>query len=85
MILDGAVKRDLPWYRNNPPLLPFETLRWAGFQAGGPGANHARQDPMMNHAAASKPFEEFDFEPCAFIRRSVRVLCPVSPQPALHR
>lgn len=34
MMLDGAVNRDLPWYRDNPPLLPFETLRWAGFQAG---------------------------------------------------
>jgi gamma-glutamylputrescine oxidase len=34
ILLDGAVKEDLPWYRDNPPLLPFETLRWAGFQAG---------------------------------------------------
>jgi gamma-glutamylputrescine oxidase len=34
MIVDGAVSHDLPWYRDNPPLLPFETLRWAGFQAG---------------------------------------------------
>jgi gamma-glutamylputrescine oxidase len=34
MILDGAVPRDLPWYRNDPPLLPFETLRWTGFKAG---------------------------------------------------
>lgn len=34
MMLDGAVNRDLPWHRDNPPLLPFETLRWAAFQAG---------------------------------------------------
>ncbi len=34
IMLDGAVNRDLPWYRDHVPLLPFEILRWAGFQAG---------------------------------------------------
>jgi glycine/D-amino acid oxidase-like deaminating enzyme len=34
MLCDGAAVEDLPWYRDNPPLLPFETMRWLGFQLG---------------------------------------------------
>lgn len=34
ILCDGAVKEDLPWYRDKPPLLPLEALRWAGFHAG---------------------------------------------------
>jgi gamma-glutamylputrescine oxidase len=30
---DGAVPEDLPWFRDDPPRLPFEPLRWLGFQA----------------------------------------------------
>ncbi len=33
MLCDGAVPNDLPWYRDRLPLLPFEPVRWAGFQA----------------------------------------------------
>jgi gamma-glutamylputrescine oxidase len=33
MLCDGATPEDLPWYRNDPPLLPFETARWTGFRA----------------------------------------------------
>jgi gamma-glutamylputrescine oxidase len=33
MLCDGAAPEDLPWYRNDPPLLPFETARWTGFRA----------------------------------------------------
>jgi hypothetical protein len=24
---------DLPWYRNNPPLIPFEPVRWLAVQS----------------------------------------------------
>jgi gamma-glutamylputrescine oxidase len=34
LLCDGAAPEDLPWYRDRPPLLPFEPVRWAGFQAG---------------------------------------------------
>jgi gamma-glutamylputrescine oxidase len=34
MLCDGAAPEDLPWYRDRPPLLPFEPVRWAGFQTG---------------------------------------------------
>lgn len=34
ILCDGAMKEDLPWYRDKPPLLPLEALRWAGFHAG---------------------------------------------------
>ncbi|HYL59433.1 MAG TPA: FAD-dependent oxidoreductase, partial [Candidatus Acidoferrales bacterium] len=34
MLCDGAGCEDLPWYRDNPPLLPFELLRWTAFRAG---------------------------------------------------
>ena len=32
MLCDGATKEDLPWYRDKPPLLPFEPVRWVSFQ-----------------------------------------------------
>jgi glycine/D-amino acid oxidase-like deaminating enzyme len=33
ILCDGAVPEDLPWFRDDPPLLPLEPLRWLGFQA----------------------------------------------------
>lgn len=33
MLCDGATPADLPWYRPNPPLVPFEPLRWLSFRA----------------------------------------------------
>ncbi len=33
ILCDGVAPDDLPWYRDKPPLLPFEPLRWASFQA----------------------------------------------------
>lgn len=33
MLCDGVVPEDLPWYRNNPPLVPFEPVRWLAFRA----------------------------------------------------
>jgi gamma-glutamylputrescine oxidase len=32
MLGDGAVTEDLPWFRTDPPLLPGELTRWAGFR-----------------------------------------------------
>jgi gamma-glutamylputrescine oxidase len=32
MLCDGAVSEDLPWFRTDPPLVPLEPVRWAGFQ-----------------------------------------------------
>ena len=34
MLYDNAVPEDLPWYRNNPPLVPFEPIRWIAFRTG---------------------------------------------------
>jgi gamma-glutamylputrescine oxidase len=31
ILCDGAVPEDLPWYRQQPPLVPTEIGRWAGF------------------------------------------------------
>lgn len=33
LICDGAAKEDLPWFRNDPPLIPSELARWVGFQS----------------------------------------------------
>lgn len=33
ILYDGAAPDDLPWHRAQPPLLPLEPVRWAGFQA----------------------------------------------------
>jgi gamma-glutamylputrescine oxidase len=33
ILCDGAAREDLPWFRAHPPLVPFETVRWAGFHA----------------------------------------------------
>ena len=33
LLCDGAAMEDLPWYRNNPPLIPFEPVRWLAVQA----------------------------------------------------
>jgi len=30
----GDVEETLPWFRESPPLIPFEPLRWVGFHAG---------------------------------------------------
>ena len=32
MLCDGTVPEDLPWYRDNPPLVPFEPVRWLAFR-----------------------------------------------------
>lgn len=32
MLCEGAAPEDLPWYRDLPPLLPLEPVRWTGFQ-----------------------------------------------------
>jgi gamma-glutamylputrescine oxidase len=34
MLCDRAIPEDLPWYRNNPPLVPFEPIRWVAFRTG---------------------------------------------------
>jgi len=34
LLCDNAVPEDLPWYRNNPPLVPFEPVRWLAFRTG---------------------------------------------------
>jgi gamma-glutamylputrescine oxidase len=33
LICDGAAQEDLPWFRNDPPLIPSELARWVGFQS----------------------------------------------------
>ncbi len=33
LLCDGAAPEDLPWYRNQAPLIPFAPVRWLGFQA----------------------------------------------------
>ncbi len=33
LICDGAAGEDLPWFRNDLPLIPSELARWAGFQS----------------------------------------------------
>ncbi|HEV7241679.1 MAG TPA: FAD-dependent oxidoreductase [Thermoanaerobaculia bacterium] len=33
LICDGAAKEDLPWFRNDLPLIPSELARWVGFQS----------------------------------------------------
>jgi glycine/D-amino acid oxidase-like deaminating enzyme len=33
ILCDGAAPGDLPWFRDHPPLVPFEPLRWLGFHA----------------------------------------------------
>lgn len=33
LLCDGAAPEDLPWYRDNPPGVPGEALRWLGFRA----------------------------------------------------
>ena len=33
LLCAGAAPEDLPWYRDCPPLLPTEPLRWAAFAA----------------------------------------------------
>jgi len=32
MLGDGAAPEDLPWFRTDPPLVPFEAIRWAAFR-----------------------------------------------------
>ena len=32
ILCDGAVPEDLPWYRQQPPLVPTEIGRWLGFR-----------------------------------------------------
>jgi gamma-glutamylputrescine oxidase len=34
LMCDGQAQESLPWFRAAPPLIPFEPVRWAGFQAG---------------------------------------------------
>lgn len=34
LICDGVAEDDLPWYRENPPLIPFEVVRWLSFRSG---------------------------------------------------
>lgn len=34
LMCDDTVEETLPWFRESPPLIPFEPVRWAGFQAG---------------------------------------------------
>ena len=34
LVCDGAAKEDLPWFRNDVPLIPSELARWVGFQSG---------------------------------------------------
>ncbi|MFY9821259.1 MAG: FAD-dependent oxidoreductase, partial [Thermoanaerobaculia bacterium] len=33
LLCDGATEEDLPWFRNDPPLIPSELARWVGFQS----------------------------------------------------
>jgi glycine/D-amino acid oxidase-like deaminating enzyme len=33
LLCDGATPQDLPWFRDRPPLVPFEPARWLGFRA----------------------------------------------------
>ncbi len=33
LLCDGAAKEDLPWFRDNPPLIRFEPVRWLSVQA----------------------------------------------------
>ena len=33
LLCDGAAPEDLPWYRDTPPLVPLEPVRWLGFKA----------------------------------------------------
>jgi len=33
LIWDGATEEDLPWFRNDLPLIPSELARWVGFQS----------------------------------------------------
>lgn len=33
LICDGAANEDLPWFRNDLPLIPSEVARWVGFQS----------------------------------------------------
>ena len=33
MLCDGRAREDLPWYRDNAPLLPCKLVRWLGFRA----------------------------------------------------
>lgn len=33
ILCDGAAPDDLPWHRDQLPLLRFESVRWVGFQA----------------------------------------------------
>jgi glycine/D-amino acid oxidase-like deaminating enzyme len=33
LLHDGAGPSDLPWFRERPPLVPFEPLRWTAFRA----------------------------------------------------
>ena len=33
ILCDGAVPEDLPWFRDDPPLLPLEPVRWLGARA----------------------------------------------------
>lgn len=33
MQTQGVLQESLPWFRQQPPLLPFETVRWLGFRA----------------------------------------------------
>lgn len=34
LMCDGDAGESLPWFRESPPLVPFEPVRWVGFQAG---------------------------------------------------
>ncbi len=33
LLSNDAVEESLPWFREAPPLIPFEPVRWAGFGA----------------------------------------------------
>ena len=33
ILCDGAAPRISPWFRDNPPLIPFEPVRWLSFKA----------------------------------------------------
>jgi glycine/D-amino acid oxidase-like deaminating enzyme len=33
LVHDGTAGTDLPWFRERPPLVPFEPLRWTAFRA----------------------------------------------------
>ncbi|MDQ3920452.1 MAG: hypothetical protein M3348_18480, partial [Acidobacteriota bacterium] len=34
LMCDEEVEKTLPWFRESPPPIPPEPLRWAGFHAG---------------------------------------------------